>query len=309
MVIVMAEIKGKVTEGVGGKYSVCTLDGDTAFEKCNARGSFRHNKMKLLPGDDVILEENGGEYVITEILPRKNSLIRPPMSNLDVLFITVSSSSPTPDTVYADKLTAIALHNKIKPVVVVTKSELDSERSQELREIYTSVGFDTFTVCSVKNEGVDDLRGYFDALSIGTLCAFAGPSGVGKSTLLNAMFPDFECEVGEISTKIERGKNTTRKIKLYPRNGVFIADTPGFSMLDLERFDFFTKDDLPYLFPEYSDYLFGCKYKKCSHTKEDGCRIISSVEDGTLSRSRHNSYVAIYNVLKERKEWEHKTDI
>ncbi len=305
----MALIKGKITLGVGGKYSVAPLDGSNEIEQCSARGSFRHNKIKPLPGDDVTLEESGGEYVISEILPRKNVLIRPPMANLDVIFITVSSSSPSPDTVYADKLTAIALHNKVKPVMVITKSELDGDKANELCEIYRSVGFDTFSVCSLEKRGVDEVRDHFQSLPKGTVAAFAGPSGVGKSTLLNALFPEFACDVGEISARIERGKNTTRKIRLYPmKNGLFIADTPGFSMLDLARFDFFTKDDLPYLFPEYSEYLFGCKYKKCSHTKEDGCEIIKAVQNGKLSKSRHESYVSLYATLKERKEWEHKGD-
>ncbi len=305
----MAQIQGKITLGVGGKYSVMPSVGGAELEQCAAKGVFRHNKIKPLPGDDVIVEQSGGEYVITQILERKNVLIRPPMANLDVMFITVSAASPVPDTVYADKLTAIAVHNKIKPVMIITKSELDGEKSHELCDIYRSVGFDAFAVCSLQNEGVDDVRGYFDSLPKGNLTAFAGPSGVGKSTLINALFPDLSCDVGEISARIERGKNTTRKIRLYsPGNGLFIADTPGFSMLDLERFDFFEKDDLPYLFPEYADYLFGCKYKKCSHTKEDGCEIIKAVRAGRLSGSRHDSYISLYATLKERKEWEHKGD-
>lgn len=303
----MSEIYGKVVLGVGGKYSVCVRSADEILEKCHARGSFKHDKIRVLPGDDVKLEKVGEEYCISEILPRKNVLIRPPMANLDIMFITLSAKSPVPDTVYADKLCAISVYNKIKPVIVITKAELDEQKAEELKTIYDSVGFDAFVLSSNENFGIDDFKRYLDVNLQDKTAAFSGASGAGKSTLINKLFPTLLCEVGEISKKIERGKNTTRKIRLFRlENGSFLADTPGFSMLDLEHFEFFSLDDLPYLFPEYEKYLFGCKYKKCTHTKEDGCGIIKAVENGELVRSRHESYVKMFDDLKEKKLWERK---
>ncbi len=302
----MNEMRGKVTLGVGGKYTVCSESGEVC-EKCHARGVFRHEKIKVLPGDEVKVERIGEEYCITEVFERKNSLIRPPMANLDNMFIILSACSPLPDTVYADKLTAICIHNNIKPIIVITKSELDDKLSHELYSIYSSVGFDTFIVSSKNGGGIDELGEYIRIHTPNTTSAFAGASGAGKSTLINTLFPSLDCEVGQISQRIERGKNTTRKIQLFRLdNNAYLADTPGFSMLDLEHFDFFDVDDLPYLFPEYEKYLFGCKYKKCTHTKEDGCEIIKAVESGKLSRVRHESYVKIFGDLKEKKKWEYK---
>lgn len=303
----MSEIYGKVILGVGGKYNVYVKATDEIIEKCHARGAFKHDKIRVLPGDNVKLEKVGEEYCVSEVLPRKNVLIRPPMANLDVMFVTLSAKSPMPDTVYADKLCAISVYNKIKPVVVITKAELDEQKAKELKIIYDGAGFDSFILSSNENLGIDGFKNYLYSNLQNKTAAFSGASGAGKSTLINKLFPTLMCEVGEISKKIERGKNTTRKIQLFGlENGAFLADTPGFSMLDLERFEFFSLDDLPYLFPEYEKYLFGCKYKKCTHTKEDGCGIIEAVEKGELSRSRHESYVKIFNDLKEKKLWEHK---
>ncbi len=303
----MCEIYGKVVLGVGGKYNVCVKDTDEIIEKCHARGVFKHDKIRVLPGDDVKLDNVGGEYCISEVLPRKNVLIRPPMANLDIIFVTLSIKSPLPDTVYADKLCAISIYNKIKPVIVITKAELDELNSEELKNVYNKAGFDAFAVSSEENIGIDEFKSYVGNCLRDKTAAFSGASGAGKSTLINKLFPSLMCEVGEISKKIERGKNTTRKIQLFRlNNGAFLADTPGFSMLDLERFEFFSISDLPYLFPEYEEYLFGCKYKKCTHTKEEGCRIIEAVKNGELSLSRHESYVKIFNDLKEKKQWEHK---
>lgn len=298
----MIDIKGKIISGVGGKYTVLTPDGDV-FKKCSARGLFRLEKITPLPGDDVVLKKSGGEYFIDKILQRKNSLIRPPLANIDTLFVVCAAASPEPSYLFCDKLCAICEHNDIKPVIVVTKSELAPDTADEIKQTYKKVGYDVFVTSSVQNTGVCELLDYCEDGE--GVCVFSGESGVGKSTLLNSLFKDLNCEVGEISAKIERGKNTTRRVQLHKvSEKAFFADTPGFSMLDFEHFDFFKKEDLPYLFPEFEEYLFKCKYKKCSHTGEDGCVIEQAVNEGKIQKTRHESYMSIYSDIKDKKDWE-----
>lgn len=300
-------IKGKITKGVGGLYTVRLSN--ESIVSCRARGSFRHEGLTPLPGDDVLLANEGEQgYVIDEILPRKNALIRPPMANLDLLFITMAAAAPTPILTTIDKMTAIAEHHHIEPVLVITKRELAEDEAERLRALYASCGFTAFAVSAKEDTGIEPLANYIKAELSGKISAFAGASGVGKSTLMNRLFPNLQLSTSEISRKIERGRHTTRQVELFPlEHGTecgFVADTPGFSMLDFERFDFFDAEDLPLAMRELVPYIGTCRYTKCSHTKEEGCAICEAVEKGIIPKSRHESFCELYGILKNKKKWE-----
>ena len=230
------------------------------------------------------------------------------MANLDCMFVSMASASPAPILPTVDKLIAIAEHNSIAPYIVIEKCELDREKTAEIKSIYELGGFKVFPVSCVTGEGIDELRNFIYSELCGKTSAFSGASGVGKSTLMNMLFPTLSLETGNISRKIERGKHTTRSVELYSleENGktVYIADTPGFSMLDFKNFDFFSKDDLPYTFREFVPLIGQCKYTKCSHTKEDGCAILEEIKNGNIAKSRHDSFLEIYSILKDKKEWD-----
>lgn len=320
---------GRVIKSNGGLFTVrlfldasrepMPLDGLTATGR--GRGSL-HRKGSLLVGDVVKVTydntaystdadgsikcaEDGTGVAIDEILERKNALIRPPMANLDLLFVTLSATTPDPVLETVDKLISIAEHNHIEPVIVITKSELAPEYAAELADIYRRAGFEVF--CVGNGLPVDALEERIANIKNGTVAAFSGASGVGKSTLLNRLFPQLQLQTGEISRRIERGKNTTRVTELYPltdeNNCGYLADTPGFTMLDFERFDFFEKEDLPLTFREFSPYIGECRYTKCSHTKEEGCAILAAVKSGVIPTSRHQSFLSLYEVLKKKTKW------
>lgn len=314
------KLHGKIIQGVGGLYTVRISDNDFANNignkvSCRARGSFRHNNLSPLAGDNVILslvsDKSGAEeYVIEEICERKNSLIRPPLANLDYLFITLAAASPKPILSTVDKLISIAEFNEIEPIIVITKCELDPEYASKIKEIYENSGFIVFCLSAVENIAIEPIDEFIKANLVGKLAAFAGASGIGKSTLLNRLFPDLSLSTSEISRKIQRGKHTTRKVELFPitfENDLskcgYIADTPGFSMLDFERFNFFEKDDLVYTMREFRPYINQCKYTKCSHTKEDGCAIIGALKNGKIQPTRHQSFCELYDVLKVKTKW------
>lgn len=305
---------GKIIGVSGGLYKIKTFDDPGELLYCRAKGAFRHSGLVPLVGDTVRIRlersDSNAEIgcLIESVSERKNALIRPPMANLDCMFVSMAAASPSPILPTVDKLIAIAEHNGIEPYIVIEKCELDREKAEEIRKIYELGGFKVFTVSCVTGEGIDGLRDFIYSELSGKTSAFSGASGVGKSTLMNMLFPSLSLETGNISRKIERGKHTTRSVELYclERDGqtVYIADTPGFSMLDFKNFDFFSKDDLPYTFREFVPLIGQCRYTKCSHTKEDGCAILEEIKNGRISQSRHESFLEIYSILKDKKEWD-----
>lgn len=298
---------GKIIKGIGGLYTV-RLDDGSGDIQCRARGSFRHSHMTPLAGDNVVLQtdDNNKSVVIDEICPRKNSLIRPPLANIDYVFVTMASAKPDPMTDMTDKLLSILEFNHIEPVIIIGKCELDPDKARVLEKIYTGAGFNTFVLSCACDTGISEVKRFIDENLSGKISAFAGASGVGKSTLMNKIFPTLSLDTSNVSRKIERGRHTTRSVTLYEvvQGGGYIADTPGFSMLDFERFDFFDKEDLPYTFREFADCIGKCKYKKCTHIKEEGCAIIEEIRAGRISKSRHGSYVELFNVLKNKHSWD-----
>lgn len=292
---------GKIIKGVGGKY---TIKCEGEFVTARARGVFRHEQISPEVGDNVTIRiENEGDAYIEDICERKNLLIRPPMANLDYMFITAAAAKPAPIPATLDKLSAICVHSDIIPVFVITKCDLDRENGERIATLYRNSGFTVFTLSAEDGEGIDALKDYLMQNLSGKTAAFAGASGIGKSTLLNALFPELSLATGGISEKIARGKHTTRHVELFEAFGGLVADTPGFSMLDFMRFDFMTHEDLPYAFPEFEKYLGRCRYKKCTHLCEDGCEVVAAVASGEIESSRHESYVELYNILKDKKEW------
>ncbi len=311
-------IQATITQGVGGLYQVLTEQGQTLA--CRARGIFRHEGQTPLPGDRVLLAcECDGEAIpdnadwrIEDILSRKNALIRPPMANLEVLFVTFAAAKPAPMLPTIDKLICIAEHNGIEPVLIIGKSDLDPDYASSLCALYRKAGFDAFVVSCEKSEGIEEVGKYIKEKASNKLSAFAGASGVGKSTLMNALFPSLSRMTGSISHKNARGRHTTREVTLFPLSTLledcesatgYIADTPGFSLLDFTRFDFFEKDDLPNTMREFAPYLGLCRYKGCTHLREEGCAILEAVRRGEIAPSRHESYVSIYEDLKDKHPW------
>ena len=313
--------KGIILKGVGGLYTVKITDDSSErygeCVQCRARGALRHNNITPLAGDRVLLhtdDENNKDHkaavsglVIEEITERKNALIRPPLANLDYIFVTMAAVHPTPILPTVDKLISIAEFNKIEPVIIVTKRDLDETQADRIIDIYKRSGFTAFAISSVTGEGVDEVRTFVDTQLCGKIAAFAGASGIGKSTLMNALFPDLELSTSDISRKIERGRHTTRQVELFAiSDGAdtgYLADTPGFSMLDFQRFDFFECEDLVHTMRDFADYIGKCKYTKCSHTKEEGCAVLDAVRRGEICKCRHDSYLEIYEVLKQKKKW------
>ncbi len=304
------EIKGKVVKGLGGLYDIRC---GTERIVCRAKGGLRRDEDKLLVGDNVLVKIDdtvSDSVVVSEIYPRRNSLIRPPMANLDFLFIVFAAKKPTPVIETVDKLIAIAEHNRITPVLIITKSDLDSELAAEYLDIYKKVGIPAFVTSAEYKEGIDVLSEYIkNNVTDGKTAAFAGASGVGKSTLMNTLFPNLSLETQTISKKIERGRHTTRHVEIFDiscdADTGFLADTPGFSLIDFERFDFFGIDDLLPAFREFSAYLGKCRYSDCAHVGEsaDECAICRAAEIGEISPSRLQSYRSIYRVLKNKNEY------
>ena len=291
---------GRLIKGIGGFYYVETAE--TVYE-CKARGIFRQKKITPLVGDLVSITVNSnGENTIEEIKERKNFLVRPPLANIDRLFIVSSVVEPSVNMLVLDRIIAIAEYKNIEPIIVFTKIDLDNSY-KKYYDVYNKAGFKV-VLCDNKNgDGADEVR----ALLKGCVSAFTGNSGVGKSSLLNVIDSNLSLDTGETSKKLGRGRHTTRHCELFKVAGGYVADTPGFSSVDFERCERIMKNELPYCFREFEPYLDKCKFQtNCSHINDKGCAVVQAVEQGYISKERHSSYVELFNEVKDIKEWELK---
>ena len=305
------EINGKVVKGLGGLYDIRCDGGERIV--CRAKGGLRRDEDKLLVGDNVCVRVDdtvSDSIVVSEIFQRKNSLIRPPMANLDFLFIVFSAKKPTPVIETVDKLIAISEHNSITPVLIITKSDLDGACAEEYLNIYLKVGIPTFVTSSERGEGIAELSRYIENnVKNGKTAAFAGASGVGKSTLMNALFPKLSLATQAISKKIERGRHTTRHVEIFDiedsADTGFLADTPGFSLIDFARFDFFSLEELLPTFRDILPYLGECRYADCAHVGESSaeCAVARAAAEGKIAASRLESYRSIYRILKDKNSY------
>ena len=289
--------EGLIIKATGGFYYV--RSGEITYE-CRARGVFRKHDTSPLVGDKVTIsvlpDEKGYIHAIHE---RKNSLVRPPLANLDQLIMVVSVAEPVPNILVMDKLIAVAEQQGVEPVIVFTKCDLADPKPYS--DVYRKAGFRVYEVCSLEHKGTDEVH---DMLK-GRISAFCGNSGAGKSSLLNDIFPKLSLSTAEISKKLGRGRHTTRHTELFElETGGWVADTPGFSAIEMERVGIIRKTELQYCFREFEPYLLKCRFTGCSHVSEKGCAVLEAVNDGTIPESRHKSYCMMYEEAKQIKEWE-----
>ena len=299
---------GRIVKSTGGLYRV-EIGGEGADKTgetvdCRAKGAFRRDKLIPLTGDRVRLRvTHTGEGFITEILTRKNSLSRPAVANVDTLVLVIASAHPDPDLYILDKLTAIAAFNGIDTVLVINKCDL--KNADELQKLYHTAGIPAFCLSASEPEASHAVLEQIRTLMHGKTCFFSGASGVGKSSLLNALYPSLlKLETGEISRKIARGKHTTRVTELFKVDeSTYIGDTPGFSMVDVAGFNLLTSEGLLDSFPDISAFAHGCRYTDCTHLCEDGCKVVEAVKDGKIAPTRHESFVRLYKELKAVDPW------
>ena len=293
----MAEpIEGRILKALSGFWYVDTPQG---VLECRARGKLRFRGMTPLVGDMARVEPlEGGKGSLVDLLPRKNAFVRPAAANLDALVILASAVPPVTDLYLLDRMIAIAELKGCEPILCFHKSDLG--RSEVLVETYRRSGFRVVETSAETGEGVPELK----TLLAGRLCAFTGNSGVGKSSLLNALEAGLDLETGEISRKLGRGRHTTRHVELFPLgDGIWAADTPGFAAFDTEDVTLELKRRLPELFREFRPYLGECCYTDCSHVRDAGCAVTAAVEAGDIPRSRHESYVRLREELKSIPDW------
>lgn len=293
---------GKVIKLLSGVYTVVTENGDYL---CRAKGSFRKEGISPVPGDDVeILTMPDHTGRIEKILPRRNYLIRPNVANVDVLCYVSAYSNPSPFPFTIDKMLVIAKNQHIIPVLIFNKVDLpDVNQVSELAKLYRNLGVDVYCISAETGEGIEPLR---QCLANKTVI-FAGNTGVGKSSILNALYQTLALETGEISEKLGRGRHTTRHIELFPENGALIGDTPGFGALELDGYEIKRAELIQY-FPEMIPFAEECAFMDCAHLNERDCSVRAAVEAGDVPQSRYESYRQIYQFLKEEEHpWSKKT--
>ena len=291
--------RGRIEKALSGFYYVNT-GGETL--QCRARGKFRREGLSPLVGDWVQVRELGnGEGFVEAVEARRNQFARPAAANIDQLVILASAAIPVTEPYLIDRIASIAALKGCQVLLCLNKCDLDS--ADELYDIYSRSAIPVLRVIAVTGQGLDALR---EAIR-GKLSAFTGNSGVGKSSVLNALLPSLALPVGEVSKALGRGRHTTRHVELFSLGeDTYIIDTPGFSSFDTAEMDLALKQHLPDTFPEFAPYVGDCRFTGCTHTKEKGCRVLQAVKDGLIPASRHRSYVRLYDELKDVKEWQQK---
>lgn len=288
---------GRIIKSLSGFYDVQTEQG---IVTCRARGHLRRGDSPLV-GDLAQITVEKGKGMLEQILPRKNAFVRPAVANLDLLVIFAANVNPITEPFLIDRVAAIAGDQGVEVCVCVNKRDMDP--GEELARIYRDAGYPVVQTSAATGDGVQELRRYLE----GKFAAFTGNSGVGKSSILNALCPELALQTGEVSQKLGRGRHTTRHVQIYPiERNTLIADTPGFSSFDTDQMEVILKENLPYAFPEFSPYLGHCQFRDCTHRKEPGCAVTAALKAGAISTSRYESYLKLYEKAAQIKRWELK---
>ena len=292
------EQTGRIVRSISGFYDVVLPTGTVT---CQARGILRKEGMTPLTGDMVRVTVQRGKGMIQQVLPRRNSFIRPAVANVDALLIFAANVNPVTEPFLIDRVTAIAGNKGVESILCVNKTDLDE--AEELCGIYSRAGFRVIATSAQTGAGIGELR---QALQ-GKLTAFTGNSGVGKSSILNRLCPELRLPTGEVSEKLGRGRHTTRHVELFSLDHeTFVMDTPGFSSFDTDQMDVILKENLQYAFPDFGPWLGRCQFHDCSHRREPGCAVRAAAEEGRIEPSRYDSYLRLYEKAALYKEWEHK---
>ena len=287
---------GRIVRSLSGFYEVRT---DSGVVTCRGRGSLRRTGDTPLTGDMVEISVEKGKGMVEKILPRKNSFVRPAVANIDALVVFAANVNPVTEPFLIDRVAAIAGDREVPVYLCINKCDLDP--AVDLVRIYRNAGFPVICASAETGEGVEELR----QLICGKLTAFTGNSGVGKSSMLNALCPELALATGEVSEKLGRGRHTTRHVELYDLGeDTYVADTPGFSSFDTDQMDVMLKENLQYAFPDFGRHLGSCQFHDCTHRKEPGCAVREAVEEGSLGRTRYDSYLRLYEKASQIKQWE-----